>query len=254
MKIESALAVSLAAVAFMAFALGLRRSVPLSKMPEMPRKVVGACLMALCLAWALFAWRGAPAVLRTVVFIAIALLLAFGGAITVFSAAIRLSDMPSGKACEAFGPREGRGRVAIVCHPGFSGFAWKAARRLGRMLEERGWSAILYPANIDMPRENRDFRVVIYCSSILFGEPRPPLWACVEKNRGRALPIFGLFTGGVESAKEAEARAFASFVDLRGQCIKGTRKIISFEAASKIENELADYANEISCFLSGGRP
>ncbi len=104
-------------------------------------------------------------------------------------------DLPVHQDSVVMGEEGGSGRVAVVYHPGGSGFPKRTVARLGRELVRRGYVVTVNTASPDLPLDTKSYDALVLVSPVYGGEIRPPVDQFVSTHAPFSVPVFVVLTG-----------------------------------------------------------
>jgi flavodoxin len=215
----------------------------------MPRGFAVSTLVAIGLLWTVVLRAGMPLWLRVILFVAI-FCLSFVA--ILFAIALGVADRPKSEPPISMGAGPQTRRVAIVYHPGGTGFTKGTVMKLGEELAARGYAVSILTAHPGLQFAQDKYDAIILGSPVYAGEARPPIKEFVSAISPLTIPVFVLLTGGGSSPKEADLERFAKVLTRSGANLRAGTKVNSGGTyAQASEREIISFAGAVDESLKG---
>jgi flavodoxin len=216
-----------------------------------PRGITVAVLVALVVLWALFLFKGMPMGLKIplyVVFYFIFAVVAVPAGIG--SIIFGVADRPRAEKPTQIGSETGKGRIAMVYHPGMSPLVSDTVKKMASILNGDGYAVTLMTANGKRVIDQSAYKALIITSPVYAGTTRPPLGAFLAANDPLTLPCFALLTGGAADDKAANLEKLGATVKNEGGTLLGGIKVRQGTAPDAVAKELESFARTIGNALA----
>jgi hypothetical protein len=212
---------------------------------------VVASLLAIGILWAVVLRQGMPGGLR------VTLLIFFYFITVVFSllggmgsAVFGWLDRPRNDAAVTLGSGSA-GSIAIVYHPGGSGFTKKTITKLGDTMAAKGYKVTIFSAGSRLTFDQARYKAVILGSPVYTGNIRPPVKDFISSHSPLSIPVFIILTGTIPEEKEKTLDTVAADIARAGGSLRAGAKILSKSAEREIDAEIASFGETVDMSLKG---
>jgi hypothetical protein len=214
--------------------------------------VVG--IIAIGILWAVALWRQMPGGLKVpllIVFSIMALVSVIGSLVSIGTGLSDRFDRPRSEAPIVMGGGSSSASIAIVYHPGGSGFTKKIVTRLGEDLAARGYAVSIMTAHPGRAFDQKSYRALILASPVYGGEIRPPLKEFVDAHSPLSLPVFAILAGWFAAFNEADLQRLSELASKGGANLKKSIKLVWGGSRKAFGERIASFADVIDGFLKG---
>lgn len=215
----------------------------------MPRGFAVSTLVAIGLLWTVVLRTGMPVWLKVILSVVI-FCLSFVA--ILFAIALGVADRPKSEAPVSMGGGSSAHSIAIVYHPGGTGFTRGTMMKLGEKLAARGYAVSIFTAHPGLQFPQEKHSAIVLGSPVYAGETRPPIKEFVSAVSPLTVPVFAVVTGGGSSPKEADLERFAKVLTRAGGNLTAGTKINSGGSdAQTAEREILSFAGTVDESLRG---
>jgi hypothetical protein len=204
--------------------------------------------IAIGILWAVVLWKGMPVGLKVPLIIALVVLVIvsiMGSLVGVGTGLADRWDQPRNEAPVIMGNASSSDSIAIVYHPGGSGFAKKVVMSLGGILTSKGYSVSIYTANLELSLNQGKYKALVFCSPVYGGQIRPPLQKFISDNSPLSIPVFAVLTGGFAGFEENDLRQLTEIVARAGGSLRTGVKILRRTSSQAIEEKIGSFCDTI---------
>ena len=135
--------------------------------------------------------------------------------------------------------------IAVVYHPGGSGFPRRVAMELVERLVARGCSVTLLTAGSRPSCDLREYDAVVLGSPVYLGKTRPVIAQFVTAHAPLSVPTYALLTGWVDASGKQDLAAFAAIVAGAGGRLRGGIKLATGASGPSLSKDIAAFADTV---------
>lgn len=194
-------------------------------------------------------WQHMPGALRVPMLIVSSILVlvsVIGALVGVGTTLSNRFDQPKSESALVIGKECSSGRIAIVFHPGGSGFTRGIVKQLGEDLAQRGYAVTVLTAHPDVDFDQGAYRALVIVSPVYGGEIRPPLLAFMHAHSPLSIPVFAVLTGWFGAMRDADLQRLSQATAQDSLTIREAVKIAWGDRAGAKAEKLGSLVNAIA--------